>query len=40
MVNTKGNPARGATSDAAAATAEVTRDRDGAMVARISTKSP
>ena len=34
-MNTRGNPARGAASAAAPAIAEVTRDRDGAMVVRL-----
>lgn len=34
-MNIRGNAARGAASDAAAAAADVTRDRDGAMIVRI-----
>ena len=34
-VNTRGNAARSTASDAAPATADVTRGRDGAMVVRI-----
>jgi phospholipid/cholesterol/gamma-HCH transport system permease protein len=34
-VNIRANPARDASSDAAPATAEVTRDRDGAMIVRL-----